>query len=64
MYIIAEIIWWLLLLFGCTVAVLGVVLVFKAISNQAIEGVSKTEEDPADSVEMIEEFGTLVEEKT
>lgn len=64
MYIIAEIIWWLLLAFGCTVAVLGVALIFKAMSNQAIEGLSKAKEDPADSVEMVEEFGTLVEEKT
>ena len=63
MYILAEVIWWLLLLFGCSVAVLGIVLVFNSITNQAVDAVSKAKEAPADSVEMAEEFGTLVEEK-
>ncbi|NNJ98291.1 MAG: hypothetical protein HKP12_14165 [Gammaproteobacteria bacterium] len=63
MYILAEVIWWLLLVFGCSVAVLGIVLVFKSIPNKAIDGLSKANEEPVDSVEMAEEFGTLAEEK-
>jgi hypothetical protein len=59
MYIIAEVIWWLLLVFGCSVVVLGIALVLKSIPNQA----RKAKEDQADLVEMAKKFGTLVEDK-
>jgi hypothetical protein len=53
MYIIAEVIWWLLLVFGCSVAVLGIVLVLKRIPNQAIYGSRKAEVD--DALELAEQ---------
>ena len=61
MYIIAEVIWWLLLIFGCCVAVLGIAVVVKGI--QDIVSLNKSEEDPSELVEMVKKFGTLVEDK-
>ena len=67
MYIMAEVIWWLLLIFGCSVVILGIVLLFKAMTNQAIHALSEAKEEPADLVddfvEMAKKFGTLVEDR-
>ena len=63
MYIIAEVTWWLLLAFGCTVAVSGVVVFVQRILNQDMHSPSKAREEPTDLVEMAKEFGTLVGDK-
>ena len=63
MYIIAGVIWWLLFVFGCSVAVMGMVLVLNRTPNQAVYGSSNVKEDPTDLVETVKKFGTLVEDK-